>query len=420
MKNHRLRSTPVPGTFDAYTGVEFNLGFHVRHYDLNLDYKVGPNRLEGTATLTLTNWRDLDHMTLDLQPSMVARRVTARSRTGSDIRVRRFKQSQGKLRITFAEPVAVDDEFELIISYGGNPRPRRTTWGLLGWEELTDGALVASQPNGAPTWFPCDDTPDEKATYTFNIRADRDYTVVTNPTAKPMATYLATAQVGKYAHLELGRNTSAWLPYSAQPGDFDKQQAMLDFFEDTFGPYPFERYEVVITEDALEIPLEAQGMSIFGLNHLRGEERLIAHELAHQWFGNSLGVAQWSDIWLNEGFACYSEWLWADHQGTPIDHTVRGYYRRLTPQSFTLADPGPRDMFDDRVYKRGAITLHALRRLVGDAAFFAAVREYVARNAHGIVEPFDLANALKAHAPGADVDGAFDAWINHAELPECP
>lgn len=420
MTHHRLRSTEIPGTSDAYTGVEFNLGFHVRHYDLDLDYKVGPNRLSGTATLGLTNWRDLDHMTLDMEPCLVARRVTARSLTGGDIRVRRFKQSHGKLRISFADTVAVDEEFELVINYGGNPRPRHTTWGTLGWEELTDGSLVASQPNGAPTWFPCDDTPDEKATYTFNIRADRDYTVVTNPTTKPMATYLATVQVGKYAHLELGRNTSAWLPYNAQPGDFVKQQAMLDFFEETFGPYPFERYEVVVTEDPLEIPLEAQAMSIFGINHLTGQERLIAHELAHQWFGNSLGLAQWSDIWLNEGFACYCEWLWADHVGGSVDTLVRQHYRGLTPQSFTLADPGPRDMFDDRVYKRGAITLHALRRLVGDAAFFAAVRSYVADNAHGIVEPFDLANALKAHAPGADVDGVLDAWINHTELPECP
>ena len=420
MTNHRLRSTPVPGTVDAYTGVEFNLGFHVHHYDLDLTYKVGPNRLEGTATLTLTNWRELDHMTLDLQPSMVARRVTSRSLTGGDIRVRRFKQSHGKLRISFAEAIAVDEEFELVISYGGNPRPRRTPWGLLGWEELTEGSLVASQPNGAPTWFPCDDTPDEKATYSFNVRADRDYTVITNPTARPMPTYLATVQVGRYSRVDLGRTVIAWLPYNVGPGDFAKQQAMLDFFEETFGPYPFERYEVVVTEDDLEIPLEAAAMSIFGVNHLLGEERLIAHELAHQWFGNSLGVAQWSDIWLNEGFACYCEWLWADHQGTPVDVSVRQHYRRLTRQSFTLADPGPRDMFDDRVYKRGAITLHALRRLVGDAAFFSAVRSYVAKNAHSVVEPFDLVNALKAHAPGADVEGVIDAWINRPELPECP
>ena len=164
---------------------------------------------------------------------------------------------------------------------------------------------------------------------------------------------------------------------------------MLDYFETVFGPYPFEDYQVVVHEDELEIPLEAQALSIFGVNHLQGNERLIAHELAHQWFGNSLGIAQWEDIWLNEGFACYAEWLWADVSGQmPIDASVRTHYAKLTPMGFTLKDPGARDMFDDRVYKRGAITLHALRRKAGDPAFFAAVRDYTARAAG--VEFLDL------------------------------
>ncbi|WKD56747.1 Aminopeptidase N [Corynebacterium capitovis DSM 44611] len=414
MKTQRLRSTPVPGTRDTYTGIEFNLGFHVTHYHLEMDYKVGPNRLDGTATLTLTNWRDLDHMTLDVDERLTVRRMSA----SSGIQVRRYRQSEGKLRISFANTVPVDTEFTLSIRYSGSPAPRRTQWGALGWEELTNGALVANQPNGAPTWFPCDDTPDEKATYSFDVRADQGFSAVTNFTAKPMATYLACVQVGRYSRHSLGRNTYAWLPPRTQVGDLAKQQAMLDFFEELFGPYPFERYEVVVTEDPLEIPLEAQGMSIFGVNHLAGYERLIAHELAHQWFGNSLGVAQWNDIWLNEGFACYAEWLWAEHLGAPIDRSARRHYNALTPQNFCLGNPGPRNMFDDRVYKRGALTLHALRRHIGDQGFFRGVREYVAKNAHGVVEPFDLANALRPY--GADVDGVMDAWLNHSDLPEFP
>lgn len=415
---HRLRSTPIPGTRDEYTGVEFNLGFHVTHYDLDMDYKVGPNRLDATATLTLTTWRDLPNMTLDLQENMAVRRVSATGGFG----ISRYRQSGGKLRISFAEPVPVDSEFRLTIRYTGNPATRRTPWGALGWEELTNGALVANQPNGAPTWFPCDDTPDEKATYSFSVRADQGYTAVTTSTARPVATYLATVQVGQYSQHRLGPDTFAWLPAGTHPKDLTKQQDMLDFFRETFGPYPFERYEVVVTEDPLEIPLEAQGMAIFGRNHLTGNERLIAHELAHQWFGNSLGLAQWNDIWLNEGFACYAEWLWADHTGTPVDRLVREHHARLTPHRFTVGDPGPRNMFDDRVYKRGAITLHALRRHIGDEGFFRGVRDYVSKNAHGVVEPFDLANALAPHAPGGlgSVQAVMDAWLNHTELPECP
>ena len=415
MSNLRLRSTPIPGTRDRYTGVEFNLGFHVTHYNLDFDYKVGPNRLEATATLTLSTWRELNHLSLDLTQGLSVRRVEVSGGFG----IKRYRHHGGKLRITFDQFIPVDTEMQLTIRYAGSPRPRRTAWGLLGWEELENGALTANQPNGAPSWFPCDDTPDEKATYTFNVRADRGYVAVTNTTARPMATYLATVQVGQFHRVDLGRNTVAWLPAATQIGDLDKQQAMLDYFETVFGPYPFENYQVVVHEEELEIPLEAQGLSIFGVNHLRGNERLIAHELAHQWFGNSLGIAQWEDIWLNEGFACYSEWLWADFSGQmPIDASVRTHYDNITPMRFTLADPGPRNMFDDRVYKRGAITLHALRRAFGDAVFFNAVRDYVATNAHGIVETFDLVNAFKRQ--GADISPILDAWINHPELPECP
>ena len=415
MRNLRLRSTPIPGTRDRYTGVEFNLGFHVTHYDLDFHYIVGPNRLNATATLTMTTWRALHHLTLDMAQGLAARRVESSLSIG----VKRFRQSGGKLRITFNEEIPVDTEFTLTIRYGGNPRPRRTAWGELGWEELDNGALTANQPNGAPTWFPCDDTPDEKATYNFRVRTDRDYTAVTNTTARPMATYLATVQVGQFRRVDLGRNTVAWLPAATQLGDLDKQQAMLDYFETVFGPYPFENYQVVVHEEELEIPLEAQGLSIFGVNHLHNSERLIAHELAHQWFGNSLGIAQWEDIWLNEGFACYAEWLWADFAGQkPVDASVREHYAKITPMQFTLADPGPRDMFDDRVYKRGAITLHALRRSVGDETFFNAVRDYVATNAHGVVETFDLVNAFKRH--GADISVVLDAWTQRPELPVCP
>ncbi|GAB3074006.1 M1 family metallopeptidase [Corynebacterium aquatimens] len=437
MSNLRLRSTPIPGTRDGYTGVDFNLGFHVARYRLDLRYKVAPNRLEGVAKLECSAWRDLPHMTLDLEPNMVARRVTASGR--GDITVKRFKQSGGKLRITFSEPVLVDEEFELTIVYAGNPRPRRTRWGTIGWEELTNGSLVASQPNGAPTWFPCDDTPDEKARYEITIETDQPYTVIANGaltehvgnrwtfTAGPMATYLATVQIGEYTRRELGRNTSVWLPAGVEVGDFVLQQEMLDFFEETFGPYPFPDYQAVVTEDPLEIPLEAQGLSIFGRNHVRRNERLIAHELAHQWFGNSLGVAQWDDIWLNEGFACYSEWLWAAHRnattgaGVPIEESIRLHYNALAlkPQDIIVGNPGPRLMFDDRVYKRGALTLHALRTLIGDEAFFTAVRDYVTRGAHSVVEPIDLRNALKSFAPdrAADIDATLEAWLHRPELP---
>lgn len=441
----RLRSTPLPGTRDLYTGVDFNLGFHIRHYDLDLTYRVDPNRLEGTAKLLLVTWKELDHLTLDLVENMNTRRIISVGSAGLSVKVKRFKQSGGKLRITFAEPIPVDSEFTLEIRYGGNPRPRRTTWGELGWEELENGSLVASQPNGAPTWFPCDDTPDEKATYDITITADNPYTVVCTGTLvetergssatkwhyrtyHPMASYLATVQVGEFVRLELGDRTEAWVPpelVADSRTELADQQEMLDFYESLFGPYPFSRYTVVVTEDDLEIPLEAQGLSIFGANHMRETgvwQRLIAHELSHQWFGNSLGLAQWNDIWLNEGFACYCEWLWFEHRGVPARDSARVHYAELfqKPQDVIVGDPGPHDMFDDRIYKRGALTVHALRVLLGDEAFFSAVRAYVAAGRHGIVEPVDLRRELYLVGDKSTIDNVLAEWLEEEELPEFP
>ncbi|AGF71386.1 M1 family metallopeptidase [Corynebacterium halotolerans] len=451
----RLRSTPIPGTRDEYTGVDFNLGFHVRSYTLDLAYRVGPNHLSGTAVLQLDNWKSLKAMTLDLAGSLKVSKVTAAGSGGFTPRVARFRQSDNKLRLTFAEEIPVDSEFQLQIRYAGSPRPLRTAWGEIGWEELENGALVASQPNGAPSWFPCDDTPDEKARYEISVSADNPYVVIANGELVgrqaagsrttwhyradfPMASYLATVQVGEYQQLDLSGEgqvpVRAWAPPELKDlvrDEFADQSAMLELYSRLFGPYPFPAYTVVVTEDELEIPLEAQGLSIFGSNHAEGDhawERLIAHELSHQWFGNSLGLAQWNDIWLNEGFACYAEWLWFEHSADrPAADSAREFYDELAekPEDLLLGDPGPEDMFDDRVYKRGALTVHALRCLLGDAAFFAVLRRYVAAGRHAVVEPRDLKREVLAEAnaqsvPQEVVEKLWDDWLFQRELPEFP
>ena len=153
---------------------------------------------------------------------------------------------------------------------------------------------------------------------------------------------------------------------------------MLDFYARLFGPYPFSAYTVVITDDRLDIPLEAQGMSTFGSNFLTSDwddVRLVAHELSHQWFGNAVTLSSWRDIWLHEGFACYCEWLWSEESGgRSADVRALDHWRKLSaaPQDLLLADPGPDLMFDDRVYKRGALLLHALRLTIGDVRLLRA------------------------------------------------
>lgn len=431
-------------TRDSYTGVDFNLGFEVTHYDLDLTYRVEPNLLQGEAVLHIRALEALDKLTLDLGGAMVARRITAKHAP----RVAKFRLSGGKLRLNFVETIAEGQEFELCIRYGGAPRPLRTPWGDIGWEETESGSLVASQPNGAPSWFPCDDTPSAKATYDIRITADDPFVVISNGklvsrrraggsmtrwhyrVKHPMATYLATVQVGEYIDIPLGPNVRAWAPARLKQvvlEEFAQQQEMVDFYSALFGHYPFADYQVVITDDELEIPLEAQGLSIFGSNHVKGDhafERLIAHELSHQWFGNSVGLSEWKDIWLNEGFACYCEWLWFEHaHGRPAHESARSHYQVLArkKQDILLSDPGTHDMFDDRVYKRGALTVHALRRLLGDELFFLTVREYLSAAQHSTVTPDDLISRLRAVAvdPSA-VDALLDEWLNHEALPKFP
>jgi aminopeptidase N len=207
--------------------------------------------------------------------------------------------------------------------------------------------------------------------------------------------------------------------------DLARQPQMLALFEDRFGPYPFGGYTVVVTDDDLEIPLEAQGLSVFGANHMdgrRGSERLVAHELAHQWFGNSLTVARWRDIWLHEGFACYAEWLWSQEAGGwSADRHARSAWTRLSvlPQNLVIGDPGPHAMFDDRLYKRGALTLHALRLTVGDTAFFDILRAWTARYRHGSVSTA-LFVATASEVAGVFVGPLLDAWLYDEALPALP
>ncbi len=429
-----LRKT---GMSDPYTPTSGDPRYSVAHYDLDLRYTPRTNRLEGRACLQVRVLEATDQLRIDLI-----------GLSASKVRVdgalqRQAKQGPHALTIRLDDPAEPGAELQLDIEYAGRPAPRRSRWGQLGWEELEHGALVASQPTGAPTWFPCNDRVDDRATYDVSFTTDRGFfvaitgvpgtvtgrsgkTLRTFSTTVPTATYLLAAHIGEYAEYRLGDRARLIAPPGrsrAVQRAFAPVPRIIDIFEEWFGPYPQEDLTIVVTEEELEIPLEAQGMATFGRNHeAPSEQRLIAHELAHQWFGNSVGLARWQDIWLNEGFACYSEWIWSEASGGPsIADLAEQHHARLAalPQHLVLADPGPADMFDDRVYKRGALVLETLRRTLGDDLFRAVLLRWATERRHTLVRTPDFIALVQEMSP-VPIDGVFDSWVFAAALPALP
>ncbi len=426
---------------DPYLPASGNGGYRTRSYDLDLRYRIATNRLTATATIAATATAPLARFSLDLLGLRVSRVLVGGRRAA-------FRQTATKLRVTPEAPLAAGDGFEVVVDYAGAPQPRRTRWGKLGWEELDDGLLVASQPSGAPTWFPCNDTPGDKAAYRIRVETDAAYRVVCNgrlarhhaaggrghwlyEQPEPTSTYLVTVQIGRYASLDLSPAdvpTTVSVPRRIERevrADFGDVPRMIAVFERAFGPYPMASYAIVVTDDELEIPLEAQGLAVFGSNHADGRggsERLVAHELAHQWFGNSVGIGAWRDIWLNEGFACYAEWIWSEASGSvsadALAHQFRVALSHL-PADLVIGDPGPARMFDDRVYKRGALALHALRLTIGDTAFFDLLHDWTTRHRHGTASTAQFVELAEART-GMSLHPLFDAWLHAKALPALP
>ena len=437
-----LGATPgAEHSTDPYLPAHGNGGYRVLHYDLDLEYRIATNRLAGKAVVTAQAVQSLSRFSLDLGRLRVQDvRVDGRRAT--------YTHRPGKLRVKPEQPIAYGGTFKIEVRYAGTPVPISGRWGDIGWDELTDGVLVASQPNGAPSWFPCNDRPADKATFLVTLTAAAPYTVVVTGDLvsrrrgagtrtwvyernEPTAPYLMSVQIGRYELVYLagsGVTQQAAVPPRLRTvfgHDFARHGEIMTAMEGLFGPYPFREYVVVVADDDLDDPIEAQGMAVFGRNHLDGRrthERLVAHELAHQWFGNSLTVADWRHIWLNEGFATYAEWLWSAVSGGPSAdaHAARWHAQlAMQPANMIIANPGVDRMFDPMVYKRGALTLHALRAKVGDPAFFALLRSWVADHRHGTVTTGEFREHARRFAPGP-VDDLLTAWLDRPALPALP
>ncbi|HNK63970.1 MAG TPA: M1 family metallopeptidase, partial [Anaerolineales bacterium] len=263
----------------------------------------------------------------------------------------------------------------------------------------------------------------DSTTYKFSVR-------------DPMASYLTTININDF-DVETMTSTGG-VPirnyYAASLPDgvnepFARQGEMIDYFSEIFGPYPFEVYGALVMDIEFGAALENQTLSIFGvdmvnLNDIEETELVVAHELSHQWFGDSVSVADWSDIWLNEGFATYSEGLWVEHtQGrSGLDGWARFLYQEVrdNPDYFPPpGDPAGDDLFNSGVYIRGGLTLHALRLKVGDEAFFKILKTYYGRHQYGNATTDDFIQVAE-EVSGDDLQEFFDLWLYNETIPRIP
>jgi aminopeptidase N len=446
------RFTPgAPGAGDPFFPEAGNGGYDVRHYSLKLDYDQPANRLEGRTHVFARATQNLSRFNLDLRDFLTVSRVRVNGRRAS------FTHSGQELSITPREGLKRKHRFVVTVRYGGVPQPVvDPDESIEGWivpEADPDGAFVVNEPQGSPGWYPVNDTPRDKATFDFRVTVPEGSTVMANGRLlgqrtragrttwrwyedSPMAPYLATATNGPFETRFYEANGlpmyDAVDPDTRQPTSADPnpdpdpdvawerlalQPEIIGFFSELYGEYPFSTGGGIMDwAPNVFYSLESQGRA----NYWRvvGESTVV-HEIAHQWFGNAVTLAYWPDIWLNEGFATWSEWIYDERHGGPTaQETFEEIY--ATPEEGEAGEdlwfpapaalPGPEAMFHTPVYDRGAMTLQALRQKVGDRDFFRILRRWYRDNRYGNVTTADFI-ALSERVSRQQLDAFFDVWL---------
>ena len=444
----------APGIGDPYYPNYGNGGYQVRKYNLDVTYDPATDVLDGVAGIKASATKSLCRFNLDLVG------MTVRSIKVNGARAR-WSRTEHELTVIPKHPIRRGDRFQVKVKYDGVPHEFEIPGfgARAGFMTTPDGATVAGQPEVAAGWFPVNDHPLDKARYSFDVTVPKGYEVVANgfltgretkrgwttyewDPREPMASYLATIDIG---HWDVHKwRTETKLPVydavdsaitggvrAAIGSSLARQGEVLDMLGGAFGPYPFSTVGAIVEgQDDLFFALETQTRPVYSKlfwqdaqgNPVNGDS-VVVHELAHQWFGDKVALARWQDIWLNEGFATYAEWLWAEHEGqaTPQEIFQATYDAIPADDAFwdvVIGDPTVEHLFDDPVYVRGAMTLQALREKVGDDDFWRIVRRWAAqRDGHGTTSEFI---ALAERISGQQLDEFFDVWLFTGEKPASP
>ncbi|MEV4658293.1 M1 family metallopeptidase [Micromonospora sp. NPDC049301] len=429
-------------TGDPYVPGSGNGGYDVTHYGLDVSYDPASDRLTGRATITATATQDLSRFNLDLAGLAVSRVTVGDARA-------EHRRVDGELVVTPHDGLPRGRPFTVAVDYAGVPTA--VTDGELGsggFLHTADGAVALGQPDSAATWFPVNDHPSDKASYDLAVTVPDGLSALSNgvPGPKssvdgwttwrwsertPMASYLTTLVIGDYrvvsgshAGRPMVTAVAASLPATGGAARaLARTGEIVDFLASRFGPYPFDSYGgIVVTDDRIGYALETQSRPVYGPDFFaddRPNVGVVAHELAHQWFGDSVSLSRWGDIWLNEGFASYAEWLWEEHDGGRTAQRNFELQYAATDWSQPSVEPGRERMFGTAVYKRGALTVHALRRTVGDDTFFRILRTWTAERAGGNATTSDFV-ALAERVANRQLRPLFDAWLVGGAAPTLP
>ena len=429
------------GLGDSYLPLAGNGGYDVEHYDLDIRYAPATDMLFGHVTITALATQGLSSFNLDF----VGMHVAAITVGGVDATWDR--QDHHELIVTPATAIADGDGFTVVIDYEGVPKSPISLGARVGAVRTDDGVLIYGEPDVAAYWFPSNDHPRDKATFTIDLTVPEGRKAISNgrllghvsdgngrvtwswEETDPMATYLAMAVVGRF---QIHRyETADGIPVldafdpRVNPDarrSLAKEGRLIRFLENQFGAYPFDDLGGIVDQWPGGFALENQTRPIYppGAFEHGPNSYLIVHELAHQWFGDTVSVDQWQHMWLNEGFATYAEMLWSGERGDGSPQAVLSYWCGIPANDsfwdLEVGDPGIDDLFDYPVYARGAMTLQVLRKTVGTNDFFDILHTWVADHA-GATGSTDQFIELSESVSGQELSALFDEWLFTSSKP---
>ncbi len=421
---------------DPYAPELGNGGYDVQRYTLALTLNPENTTLYQVKASTLIEalaTHPLDEIWLDF----IGFEITELLLNGESVQ---YQRQGDKLVVVPPLPIQAGEAFKLSITYNGHPEIRQSRYDpyddhlgffYSGGENL----YVLAEPDGARFWFPCNDHPVDKATFRFEITVPEGYTAVANGILLehetlekgserfiwehnyPMATYLAMVTVGRYVRMDSVSPSGIPLQYYVFPNyylNFDVQMEIvgeaLDWMSELFGPYPFETFGYVSIV-SYGVSMETQSMVLLDTGMI--DQDTIIHEMTHMWFGDWVSLASWGEMWRNEGFATYFQWYYPsrdDPKGFESFMRLRTQDVLGHPNLESLGNLSPLNLFGYEVYNKGGVAVHALRKEMGDEAFFAGLRRYFELYGGGVASDAEF-KAVMEEAAGVSLDGFFVAWI---------